>query len=244
LPAEAERSDVAGFMPSRCGLHFPNSFPQGTPAVQGIPASINIPGDGSLAINDAANGLCGGMALTVIDYLAAGIDPPADTSPPEPGSALYRHLVRRLLDSWNLPTGPMRYLHLMNPLLPDHETWLEPWGHGRSWIVIRQEWPKVRADIDGGRLSPLGLIKVKSWNPMDLARNHQVTAYGYEFEGTRLTLHLYDPNQPDDDGVTMSLDVADPSRATPVTYSPPDPAFPEVFCFFRVDHQPVPPPST
>ncbi len=106
MPAEAGRSEVAGFKPSRSGLHFPNSFPQGTPAVQGIPASIDIPGDGSLAVNDAGNGLCGGMALTVIDYLAAGIDPPADTSPPEPGSALYRHLVRRLLDSWNLPTGP------------------------------------------------------------------------------------------------------------------------------------------
>ncbi len=110
--------------------------------------------------------------------------------------------------------------------------------------MIRQEWPKVRADIDGGRLSPLGLIKVKSWNPVDLACNHQVTAYGYEFERTRLTLHLYDPNQPDDDGVTMSLDIADPSRTTPVTYSPPDPAFPALFCFFRVDHLPVPPPST
>jgi hypothetical protein len=235
---------VPGFTPSVNGLHFPNSFPQGTAALEGIPAVIRIPGDGSLAINDAGNGLCGGMALTVIDYFTVGLQPPPDTTPPAVGSSLYRHLVRRLLDSWNLPTGPLRYMHLMNPLLPDHETWLAPWGHGRAWIMIQQEWPKVQADIDGGRPSLLGLIKVKSWNPTDLAHNHQATAYGYDLEGTHLTLHVYDPNEPDNDDVTMSLDVADPGRTTLVRYSQPDPAFPDVYCFFRVDNRPVAPPST
>src|SRR5215207_2375711 len=47
--------------------------------------------------------------------------------------------------------------------------------------------------------------------------------------GTRLTLRLYDPNHPDNDEVTLSLDTARPRRPTPVTSS--DGA--TVWCFFR-----------
>jgi hypothetical protein len=45
----------------------------------------------------------------------------------------------RLLDSFNLPYGPGIYLSLMNPALPDHETWIEPLGHGRAWRMINEE---------------------------------------------------------------------------------------------------------
>jgi hypothetical protein len=233
---------VPDFAPSTRGLHFPNSFPAGTPALGGIPASITIPGFGAIPVNDASNGLCGGMVFAVRDYFEAGQTPPTDTSPPDSGTPLFRFLVQRLIDSWSLPTGVLRYLYLMNPGLPDHETWFEPWAHGRGWIMTEQEWPKVRADIDGGRLSPLGLIRRKSWNPMDLSHQHQVLVYGYDLVAGVLTLDLYDPNNPDRDDVTMTVSLQDAGRRA-VAYSPPDEQFPEVFCFFRVPYSPKRPPA-
>jgi len=233
---------VGDFTPSSRGLHFPNEFPPGTPAVPGVPATISIPRFGTIPINDASNGLCGGMVFAARDYVEAGMAPPADTTPPGSDTPLFRFLGRRLLDSWDLPGGVLRYLYLMNPGLPDHETWFEPWAHGRAWIMARQEWPKVQSDLDAGRLSPLGLIRTKSWNPMDLGHQHQVLAYGYDVEGHTVVIHLYDPNNPDDDDVTMALSLGEGSKA-PVAYSPPDGEFPDVFCFFRVGYSPKAPPG-
>jgi hypothetical protein len=234
-------SVVAGFTPTLAGLHFPNRFPEGTSALAGIPASIPLPSGGSLSVNDASNGLCGGMAFTAIDYFVAGQAPPVDVTAPGNDSPLFRHLVTRLIDSWDIPEGVLPYLALMNPLVSDGEVWWKFWAHGRAWTMIRNEWPKVRADIDGGALSPLGLIRAKSSNPVDLKHHHQVVAWGYDLLGNDLSLFLYDPNEPDNDNVRMSLSLADPRRPTAVTYTPADPAFP-VWCFFRVGYRPVPPP--
>jgi hypothetical protein len=225
---------VPGFLPSTHGFHFANDFPH-------VPLrSIGIPGVVSIPIGDASNGLCGGMAFAVRDYVEAGRTPPPDTTAPGSGS-LYDYLVERLLDSFGLPLGPARYLELMDPLLPDGETLLSRigWGpHGRAWRMIRDEWPKVRADVDAGVLSPLGLVKVKSPNPMDLGKDHQVLAYAYDVAGGRLTLRIYDPNWPNRDDVTLSLPITDPYRAAPVTYHPADP----VFSFFRVTYARATPP--
>jgi hypothetical protein len=107
----------------------------------------------------------------------------------------------------------------MSPALPDGDGVLARLGigpHGRAWRMVRVEWPRVRAEIDGGHPSPLGLVRVRSWNPLDLKFNHQVLAYGYDLEGDRLSLRLYDPNRPGDDQATLSLWLSDPHRATPV----------------------------
>jgi hypothetical protein len=182
------------------------------------------------------------MAFAVRDYFEAGRTPPPDTTPPGQDSPLFRFLVQRLFDSWNVPQGVLRYLYLMNPGVPDGETWFEPWAHGRAWIMLEQEWPRIQADLDAGRLSPLGLIRKKSWNPMDLSHQHQVLAYGYDQAGTALTIRLYDPNNPDDDEVRMTLTTGDSGTAS-VTYVPQDDAFPDLFCFFRVDYMAKAPPA-
>jgi hypothetical protein len=180
------------------------------------------------------------MAFAARDYFDAKRTPPSDATAPGTGP-LYDYLVRRLIDSFSLPYGPIRYLELMNPALPDGETWLSRFGlspHGRAWRMILQEWPKVRADLGAGRPSPLGLVKVKSLDPFQLGENHQVLAYGYDLTGDRLTLHLYDPNHPARD-TTMSLSLGDPNRPIPIAYDPPSP----VFAFFRVDYRPATPPA-
>jgi hypothetical protein len=226
---------VPGFLPSQNGFHFANDFPHVPLRSIGIPGVVRVP------IGDASNGLCGGMAFAVRDYLGVNRPVPADTTPPSSGP-LFDYLVRRLFDSFMLPVGPLKYLALMNPALPDGESFWSRLGigpHGRAWRMVREEWPKVRDDIEAGVPSPLGLVRVKSANPMDLGQDHQVLAYAYDLTGTRLVLRLYDPNWPDRDDVTMSLDVADPTHPIAVTTHPDTTP---VYAFFRVDYRPATPP--
>ncbi|HEX9123106.1 MAG TPA: hypothetical protein VF984_07060 [Actinomycetota bacterium] len=159
----------------------------------------------------------------------------------------------RLFDSFNLPLGPVRYLELMNPPLPEGETVWSRLGltpHGRAWRTVKEEWPKVRAEIDAGHpcplglvrmksTNPLGLVRMKSTNPFDLKENHQVLAHGYDLVGSWLTLHLYDPNEPGRGDVTMTLSLTSSTRAADITVFPPGPT---VFAVFQVAYQPATPP--
>ncbi len=226
---------LEGFLPSTSGFRFANSFPHVPVRRIGIPGVISVP------IGDASNGLCGGMAFAARDYFEAGRPPPNDTTAPRKGP-LFDYLVDRLFDSFNLPLGPVWYLELMNPLLPDGETVWSRLGlapHGRAWRTVKEEWPKVRAEIDAGHPCPLGLVRMKSTNPFDLKENHQVLAYGYHLVGNSLNLHLYDPNQPGRDDVTMTLSLASSTRAADLTVFPPGPT---VFAVFQVAYQPAMPP--
>lgn len=230
---------VPGFKPSTNGFRFTNSFPV-------IPYTINILGQ-NVPIGNASNGMCGGMVFAVRDYFEAGYaTPPLNVSPPS-GGPLYTHLSRRLFDSFNLPGGPMTYLHLMNPDLPDHETWFSNAGlapRGRAWVMIMQEWPKIKADLDGGRLAPMALIRVKDHDPSKMGQNHQVLAYGYTLTGNDLVINIYDPNFPGRDDITLCLNIGDPQHTTPVTYSTGE----QMFCFFEPGYTyvepPAPPPSS
>ncbi len=181
------------------------------------------------------------MAFAARDYFEAKRSPPDDTVAPGEGP-LFDYLCDRLFDSFDLPSGPARYLELMSPVLSDGESIWSRVGllpHGRAWQTVRGEWPKVRADIDAGHPSPLGLIKVKSTDPRQLKQDHQVLAYGYDLDGGNLRLRLYDPNRPGRDDVTLSLGLADPSRPTAITTWP---SSGPVYAFFRVDYAPASPP--
>jgi hypothetical protein len=199
---------VPGFLPSTSGLHFPNEFaPE--------PLMRFDFGRASIPIGNAANGLCGGMVFAVHDLFRYGLPPPPDRSPPRRGTRLFRYLLGRLFASFNLPAGPLRYW--LWQVLPAGD---RVGVHGLAWRSIRDHWPRVRADLDARRPSPLGLVRARSINPLVLGRNHQVLAYGYDLDEAAhtLVLHVYDPNHPDDDGCALSLSVADPTRATPIDY--------------------------
>jgi hypothetical protein len=227
---------VPAFLPSTAGFRFANSFPRVPVRRIGIPNVVSLP------VGDASNGLCGGMAFGARDYFEAGRPPPDDEAPPGENTPLFRYLVDRLLDSFSLPLGPSRYLELMNPALPDGDTVLARVGigpHGRAWRMIREEWPKVRGDIEGGHPSPLGLVRVKSWSPLDLKLNHQVLAYGYSLADDQVVLRIYDPNHPGDDGMTLSFAISDPRRPTPIRSTL---AGSPVISFFRVEYRAKDPP--
>lgn len=225
------RSMVPGFLPSTSGLHFVNSFPMSS-----FPG-INMLG-GIFSVSDPY-GLCGGMAFAARDYFEASLPVPPDVNPPTSGS-LFDYLWLRLLASFTLPVGPARYLGLMHPGLPDHETDFSRIGlapHGRAWVMIMEEWPKIRAEIDSGHPSPLGLVTCKSVDPGQIFYNHQVLAYGYELDGTDLKIFVYDPNFVENNNIAISLSIADPQHTTSVTYSGTIYGGDrKIWCFFRTDY--------
>ncbi len=226
----------SGFLPSRDGFAFTNSWP---PA----PAIVIPTGLGALGVGNAARGLCGGMVFAALDYWHAGIRPPAVQ--PEPGSVLYRHVVRRLIESWRIPRGVARYYRWMN--LPDGDTQVTIRGRdmlierGIAWRTIAAGWPRIRASLDHGVPVPLGLVTVASANPARLGHNHQALAFGYAQSGRQVVLRVYDPNSGQDDGVGIWFDASVPSRAGAFSHNlnlgrP-------VRGFFPVRYSPVVPPA-
>ena len=69
-------------------------------------------------------------------------------------------------------------------------------GPGGARMTITDQIPQITAAIDAGRPAALGLVTVRSMNPGDLGRCHQVLAYRYEWDGAYFRLGVYDPNRP------------------------------------------------
>ena len=220
-------SQTSGFMASTNGFHFDNSFPA-------VPDLVFHTLLGDLKIGNAANGLCGGMVYAALDYFNAGLTIPPDSSPPGSGG-LFDYIVKRLFSSFDLPAGVLRYIELMNPMVPDGQMRVGKTGavmNGRAWVMIRQEWPVIKMKLDTGQACPLGLIRVKSTDLSQLGQNHQVLATGYDLKDNNLTLSIYDPNYHNADTVTLGMNLSDPQHATPVTYSTGEP----LYCFFHTNY--------
>ena len=181
---------VAGFVPSVHGLHFPNHWAPG-PTVR-----LGFIDPRWVGVGDATAGLCGGMSWFVRERFETGAAVPPDTTAPANGSPLFRAIVRRQVQSLDWLRGPLRF-------------WLSagtsPGRLHRRTLEV--EWPRIRAEIDRGRLPMLGLIRHLGWNPFDLTKDHQVLAYAYETAGPSgpTTIRLYDPNWPNRDDVSITL---------------------------------------
>ena len=229
---------VPGFMPSTSGFVFPNAWPS-NPIRQ-----FRLGNVASLNIGDAANGLCGGMSFSVADLHRAGLTPGTQPMPPA-GSERYRYIVDRQIDSFANGWLPLRFYQLMSPTRSDRESALAEFlgrvgldRHSRTWTMVRIEWPQIRATLDAGRLAMLGLVRVVGADPMQLSLNHQVIAYGYDTDGTTVTLQICDPNWPRDDGVKLGFDTADPKGIVQPTWSRSDT---RPVCFFLAPYEPKDP---
>jgi hypothetical protein len=198
---------VLDFRPSRHGLHFPNRFPPGPTVVLG-------PIDPSrFGIGDASGGLCGGMALTVADLFAAGIEPPPDREVPANGSRRHRALVRRQVQSLGWFRVPLRFWSVA-AFRPEAAA---PWSRllrraSRLDLALDHAWPRIRDDIDAGRPALVGLVRTASLNPLRLVTSHQVLAYGYRTEPGLVSIRVYDPNWPDRDDVELRVHLAGNGR--------------------------------
>ena len=161
-------------------------------------------------ITHANAGLCGGMVFTVMDYYAAHLLPPLPTTPPSPPNqredVLFMYIRDRLWDSFDVEGEGHRFLGYSSPHYPNgDEGAIQAVGltRGRSWVTYREAWPAIQSDIDAGRLSPIGLIQTDS---LDIGKNHQVLAYGYERDGQRVKLFIYDPNEAQEE-ISLSFDI-------------------------------------
>lgn len=206
---------VSDFLPSTNGLKFVNSWPSEPDIV------VSVPEIGDVHIGNASNGLCGGMAFAVRDFFEAKLPVVADTETPSQGSPLFTYIVARLFDSFNLPDGVLKYFRWMNT--PDGDTgiWVATL-RGVAWMTIIEELPNIKADIDAGHPSALGLVTIHTTDPTLLGRNHQVLAYAYsQDDAGNLQLKICDPNTgaADADGVVISLNVSDPTKVTPITHN-------------------------
>ena len=215
---------VPDFLPSTSGFHFPNAFPP-APALR----------MGPLKIGNAADGLCGGMAFAALDLRAAGRTPPPDTQPPGPDSPWFHYFVSRLLRSWGLPWGGVRYLWWM--ALPDRDLGpLRGVAHR-----TRGRWPAMRAELDAGaagrpRRDPGPELEPVPGRPQPPDGGLRVRRGSGRGVGTGARLR---PQPSDDDGLAISLPLAgDPGRA-PLGYiageSP-------VRAFFATRYRPRTPP--
>jgi hypothetical protein len=197
---------ISGFRPSKDGFAFANRF-SSAPAIR-----IPLGPLGVLGIGDVADGLCGGMCLLVRDAFATGrpvagppLDAPSDGTPPSSDSPLMHRLVDAQVASLRSLRAPVR-LYSLQAFRPErHDPVWSRLGRRTRTVETVREWRRIRRTIDGGRLAFVGIVRVTGPNPFDLVRHHQVLAFGYEVEGDRLRLQVYDPNHPGRDDVELRL---------------------------------------
>lgn len=200
-----------------------------------------------LPFTHADAGLCGGMVYLVMDYYYAHLLPPKYVNPPSSSDdPLFLYIRDRLWDSFDVFGQGHRFLAYSAPYYPDgDEGVLQVAGlaMGRAWITYREEWARIQEDIDQGRLSPLGLIKTKG---LEIGDNHQVVAYAYEKTGQRVTLFIYDPNEPLKE-VRLCFDVTSTSGEVHIdryVEGFPGAVGKPIYCIFRINgYAPQAPPN-
>jgi hypothetical protein len=206
---------VPDFTPSVNGFRFTNSFPP-APTIR-----LDLGLAGNVGLGNASQGVCGGMVFAVRDYYEAGRPLPDDVEPPAQDTPLFGYIATRLIDSFNAPAGVTQYAEWM--VMPSADVNLVIFTRRGTFArTVSSSWPKLRADIDAGQPSPLGLVTVHTADFRQIGKCHQVLAYGYEIDDTEtVTLNVYDPNTAHDsaDDVRITFDAANSHHASPITHN-------------------------
>lgn len=229
---------VPGFRASERGFRFTNSFPP-EPDV-----TLDLGPLGHVGIGNASQGVCGGMAFAVRDYFEAGLPVPTIADPPAKGSPLFDYVVRRLLESFDVPAGIARYAMWMALPSADIDV-LMVHEHGTSHRTVTETWPAVKSDIDAGHPSPLGLVPLHTTDISRIGACHQVLAYAYAVDDANtLTLSIYDPNTStaDADGVWIRLPLGDAGHSVVINHNV-NIAESTLHGFFRAAYSPRQPPQ-
>jgi hypothetical protein len=161
------------------------------------------------------------MAFAVRDYFEAGRPIPPDNTPPAKGTPLFGYITRRLIDSFNVPDGVLQYAEWM--LTPSADVRLIIGSRDGTFSrTVTSSWPHVRADIDAGHPSPLGLVTVHTADLTQIGKCHQVLACGYHIDDAQVvTLNIYDPNTGIEiaDNVWISFNTAASHTVSPITHN-------------------------
>jgi|GEM_PF-1173162 len=205
------KHSVANFHPREQGFAFSNRWSRELPVISlgylwnklfdSLPGPLSDLGIGRVIEEDwapithADAGMCGGIVFTVMDYYNNQLLPPTlQSSPTLPSDPLFLYIKDRLWDSFDVTGQGHRFLGYSSPHYPNgDEGVIQVLGlsRGISWISYREAFLQIQADIDAGKLSPVGLIRTDN---LDIGKNHTVLAYAYEKNGQDVTLYLYDPN--------------------------------------------------
>ena len=158
-------------------------------------------------------GYCGGMCWRALQRFYNGIPIPRDIQAPGQGDALYEEIFDAQVNS--VPAGTLWKIYdwQCSPDLSHRLNPLHSLGHR-----TQEAWPDVRNRLDESR--PVTLTLVASSNDANLKHledSHRVVAYAYdvrpilEGEGapsgadSQVTVFVYDPNYPNDDGVCLTF---------------------------------------
>jgi hypothetical protein len=223
MSPDAPAFSAPPFTASANGFAFANRWPHVPPLRFRVAGPVPV----ELAIGDAANGLCGGMAFAALDLWFAGLRPGAASEAPLEGTPPFRYFARRQIDSFELGLGPARFYLLGAP-------WRS--AGSRTAEILRRELPRIRRELAAGRPTAIGLVHAVSANPATLIQDHQVVVHGVEAGPVAgsLSLRIYDPNLPSDDSVRLTIGRAAGGGAVLIDYSPGRP----VVAFFRQGYRP------
>lgn len=172
------------FSPTENGFQFANYF---------VNQIADVPGIGKVQ----TAGRCGGMSYCALDHYAAGQRLPGfkpsdfgDKGVPPDGHPLADYIYQRQLDSF-FTLSAIKFVTWS--LAPDADNFLM---RGVTCRTKKEEFPKLREAIDRGMPVPLGLIVARDLG--GLGRNHQVVAYGYDYDEAtkKMTVYIYDVNWP------------------------------------------------
>jgi hypothetical protein len=219
--------NVAGFTPSTRGPLFANGpWPPGT-ALQ-----LSIPGLPAIPINATQMGLCGGMSFLTRDIFESGTPQLRGRIAADIPAPLAQLVLRRLIDSFGGAGTVAKWLQFTRT--PDHDTALG--GTGVFGLTVA-ECQAIMADVDAGQLSPIGVVLTQSLLPWAVFDNHVDLVWGYDLDGSQLTLRTYDCNFPGEDTITISLDISAPAPAKVISTNGTDGSNPgQIRGFFRLPY--------
>jgi len=179
------------FIPDQHGFHFVNFFNLS-------PKIFN------LELGSWNMGFCGGMSAASLQRFLTKTKIPQTKTIPKNGSTLFQELLTRQIKS-----TPVELIARMYDWqsAPDIEEW---WRKPSIGQRTKAEWPKLKNELDNNR--PTIIVLIRSYGYFDdPTRNHQVLAYGYEYNPPTkdLVIYVYDPNKPDQEN-TLSMNLGLP----------------------------------
>ena len=198
-------SAVPGFAPTSNAPRFHNG-----PWPAGFSIHVDIAGLPVADLNATQFGLCGGMSFLTRDIFESHTPQLRNLTSTAIPMGLATHILSRLVDSFSsvVPT----WLHKTQEL--DHGTWL---GGPGLFAETVDAAAAVMAQIDAGHLCPIGVVLTQSWAPWDVFNNHVELVYAYDLAGGNLTLHVYDCNRPNNDSITITMDISSKSPAKTIS---------------------------
>lgn len=177
---------ITSFSPSEHGWPFSNAG--------GFEVDITILGK---SISLGKFGFCGGMCRSALKRYLRGEAIARTVKRPTPNSVLYKELLGEQITAMVVENTWGKVLDWITR--PSQSHWHD--RHSIGYLMKRDELPKLFARMDAGLPTVICVIR-NGTNPTD---SHMVVATGYDYDGTTLTVSVYDPNHPDDDTVSLSF---------------------------------------